>query len=170
MRRSARGSILLLVLLLLLVLTVLAAAVLQSSASHAVAFNSSRNQSQALINSSTGLQEGIARLRSGQVAWRELATCAIPEGCGMAPPPFVFEFTPPAVPPTPATRAYRVTIFQRPRIGTATLGFTGGQGNTVVVVSSTGFAIGNEAFSVVTEAEVQMPDGTQGGNTNAGGS
>lgn len=168
-RRAPRGYILAFVLVMLLMLTVLATSVLKTSVSEAAALDASLFQNQAVINSSAGVQDALARLRSNQVAWATLPLCGNAEICmTLTPPPFVI--TAPLggamnVPP------YVVTVFQRPRQGIDGLGTDTMRGNQtpVVVVSSRGQSQDNDQYTAVIEVEVQMPSGGGQGNTVAGG-
>lgn len=167
-RRGQRGYILAFVLVMLLVLTVLATSVLKTSVSESAALDASRFQNQAAINSSVGVQDAIARLRTGLVNWQNLPICASADICTITPPPFVI-----AAPPGGAmgVPAYVVTIFRRGRLGVDGIGGDISRGNSspVVVVSSMGLSQDNDQYTAVIEVEVQMPEGGNQGNTIAGG-
>jgi hypothetical protein len=153
---------------MLLVLTVLATSVLKASVSEAAALDASRFQNQATINSNTGVQDGLARLRSGAVVWQTLPTCARADACAPTPPPWVLSS--PIVAPETQPR-YTVTIFRRGRVGLDGAGQGTLRGNItpLVVVSSTGTSQDNPVYSTVIEVEVQMPTGSFRGNEIAGG-
>ncbi len=178
MRRAQRGYVLLLVLVLVLVLTLLATRLVQTSYFDTYAMTATQLQGQAVINSTMGVQEGLARLRSGAVLPGTLPLCATAASCNPLPAPLKY------VDNTDATHSrYTVTLFIRPRVRDATVQFSG-PSTTMVVVSSEGYAYTacatcttNTAFSTLTEVEVALPSNTGGtagsgdpvGNTFAGG-
>ncbi len=178
MRRAQRGYVLLLVLVLVLVLTLLATRLVQTSYFDTYAMTATQLQGQAVLNSNMGVQEGLARLRTGQVTPGTLPLCSTAATCNPLPAPLVFDDN-----TDPKKTRYRVTLFIRPRVRTGALQFSG-PATTVVVVSSEGYAQTgcatcdtNTAFSTLTEVEVALPSGTGGtpgsgdpvGNTFAGG-
>jgi len=168
MKRAPRGYILAFVLVMLLVLTALGASVLKSSVSEAASLDASRFQTQAIINANAGIQDGLARVRSGAVAWQQLPICSSAEACPPTPPPWVLGS--PIVPPETQSR-YTYTIFRRGRLGLDGMGggvSTGSQ-LTLVVISSQGTSQDNPQYSAVIEVEVQMPSGTTRSNEIAGG-
>ncbi|MCC6336177.1 MAG: hypothetical protein IT380_19595 [Myxococcales bacterium] len=166
-RRAPRGYTLVFVMVMLLVLTVLATGVLKTSVSEAAALDSSRFQNQAAINSAAGIQDGLARLRTG-LSWQTLPLCAQAETCGTTPPPFTS--SPPLLAGETQAR-YTVSIFQRDRRGLdgAQQGISNGNSLPLVVLTSVGRSQDNDQYTAVIEVEVQMPSGGQGGNQVAGG-
>ena len=173
MRRAQRGYVLLMVLVLVLVLTLLATRLVQTSYFDTYAMTATQLQGQAVLNSNMGVQEGLARLRTGPVGL--LPPCSTAATCPPFPPPPVFDDN-----TDPKKTRYRVTLFIR-RI--RAMGFSG-PSTPVVVVSSEGYAQTgcatcdtNTAFSTLTEVEVALPSGSGGtpgsgdpvGNTFAGG-
>lgn len=160
-RSRSRGMVMLLVLALLLVLTLVGASMLRVSASESMALQAGAMQSVATTNSQMGIQEGVARLRTGTIIASVLPTCVGDvTGCS---------FPPPAIDDTQVPPRYRVLIYRRSR----SLLTQNGNGTPNVIVASTGCAGRNTAafcgdgaaFSAITEIEVQLP---QAGGTNSG--
>ncbi len=176
--KRPRGYVMLLVLMLVLVLTLLATRLLQSSYYDAYAMTATDLQGQAVLNSNMGIQEGLARVRNGQISLSELPPCLSEDTCPMYPPMKEYNDN-----TDPTHSRYRVHVFTRPRQNMGSLTFSGPAAK-MIVISSTGFAYtgqasdtANRSFSALTEVEVMLPSGNGGtpgtgdsvGNTFGGG-
>jgi hypothetical protein len=157
--RRSRGIVLLLVLALLLVLSLVGASMMRVTLSESLALNVGAQQTVAVVNAQTGVEEALARLRTGTVIGATLPVCTDLAGC-----PTAVVLNDAAVP-----SRYQVAIYRRSR----SLLTARGNGSAMVVVTATGCAGPNAAptcgataaYSSVTEVEVQLP---QGGATNSG--
>ena len=176
MRRRQRGYILLLVLVLVLVLTLLATRLVQGSMYDTYAMTGTQLQGEAVINSTMGIQDGLARIRTGQIVTGTLPICSTAATCPTLPVTPTYNDN-----STPSLSRYQVKLFIRPRVRTGPMIFSGPT-TPVVVVSSEGYAFtgvgaASTSFSSLTEVEVALPTGNGGtpgsgdpvGNTFGGG-
>lgn len=152
----ARGFVLVLVLGLLLLLGILASVLATISLADSSSFAGAGLQTQATTWSIMGVQDALARLRTGNFDWIDLPLCSSAETCPMSPPPFHV---------TDPQNRYDVTIFKRGRDPLASKG----NGTAVVVLSSRGNSLTNGSYSSVLEVEVQMPQGNKDKNPDGTG-
>lgn len=156
--KRPRGYVLMLVLVLVLILTLLGARLMQTTFYDTFAMSATQFQSQAVLNSYMGVQEGLARLRTGQVIVDDLPWCFSADTCDPLPVPKIYndrdgaDFN---------KRRYTVTLFKRKRPpGPLTFDTTPLK---VVVISAEGYAtadgeaLATTSFSSVTEVDVSVP-------------
>ena len=160
--RRRSGYVLMMVLVLVLVLTLLTSRLLQTSYFDTYAMTATQMQSQAVLNGTMGIQEGLARLRSGQIIVGGLPFCQTALGCPPTPPALVLRDN-----TDNKLSRYSVTIFLKSRGADFNNGRPSSSTSKIVVVSAEGYAYNglgeaNRAFSSLTEVEVAMPQGGGG--------